>query len=125
MADESDEYGMALDSESIVNVSDIVLPTFDDLEASKAAPRFDTTPKSASPKKEQQTTTANPKTSKTRKLVELFNKIYENKYYWDIAKSVIIFLTAIKVAHECKKIAIPLKEYQPFSNINLSVCTCK
>lgn len=53
----------------------------------------------------------------------LLRSVYNNKYYWDIVKSVVIFAVALKVAHECKHIAIPMKDYEPFDYIN--VCTCR
>lgn len=56
-------------------------------------------------------------------LLELLQGFYNNRYYWEIAKSVVIFAVALKVAHECKHIAIPLREYEPFSY--LTVCTCR
>lgn len=56
-------------------------------------------------------------------LVNVVSRIYNNRYYWEIAKSVVIFALALKVAHECKHIAIPMRDYEPFAYIN--VCTCR
>lgn len=55
--------------------------------------------------------------------VNVVSRIYNNRYYWEIAKSVVIFGLALKVAHECKHIAIPMRDYEPFAYIN--VCTCR
>lgn len=41
--------------------------------------------------------------------------IYKNPYYWEILKSTIIFLIALKMARECKMLRIPLREYRPFN----------
>lgn len=56
-------------------------------------------------------------------LTNLWRTVYNNRYYWEIAKSVIIFALALKLANECRHIAIPMKDYEPFSYI--SVCTCR
>lgn len=53
----------------------------------------------------------------------LFRTLYNNRYYWQITKSVIIFAVALRLAHECKHIAIPMRDYEPFAYIN--VCTCR
>lgn len=56
-------------------------------------------------------------------LNNLLQTIYNNKFYWQIAKSVVIFAVALKVANDCKHIAIPMKDYEPFNYV--SVCTCR
>lgn len=56
-------------------------------------------------------------------IINLLQSVYNNKFYWQITKSVIIFAVALKVARECKHIAIPMKDYEPFAYIN--VCTCR
>lgn len=56
------------------------------------------------------------------KLADLFRRVYNNKYYMDVIKATAIFLLALKIANELKKISIPLRDYQPFQ-FN-KVCTC-
>lgn len=41
--------------------------------------------------------------------------IFKSVYYRKIAKSVVVFLLALKMAQESKMMIIPLKEYEPFS----------
>lgn len=56
------------------------------------------------------------------KLADMFWGVYNNKYYMDVLKATAIFLVALKIASELKKISIPLKDYQPFQFQR--VCSC-
>lgn len=67
--------------------------------------------------------TSRPQTENALSVSYLLRKIYYNKFYWEIAKSVVIFAVALKLAHQCRHLVIPMRYYEPFSYIN--VCTCR
>lgn len=48
-------------------------------------------------------------------IFELINTIYNDRYYWEIFKSTVVFILALKVARECNMMRIPIKEYKPFN----------
>lgn len=56
------------------------------------------------------------------RVADMFWGVYNNKYYMDVLKATAIFIFALKIANELKKISIPLRDYQPFQFHR--VCTC-
>lgn len=57
-----------------------------------------------------------------QKIKDFFSKLYNDKFCREVVKSVIIFCLAIKAANECRKISIPLKDYEPFKRICTYTC---
>lgn len=48
-------------------------------------------------------------------IFDLLNTIYNDRYYWEIFKSTVIFIFALKLARECNMMRIPIREYKPFN----------
>lgn len=48
-------------------------------------------------------------------IFDLINTIYNDRYYWEIFKSTVIFILALKVARECDMMRIPIRQYKPFN----------
>lgn len=55
--------------------------------------------------------------SKAEFLFKQLQTFYQNRYYWETLKSVVIFMLGLKIAKECYHIAIPMREYIPFSSM--------
>lgn len=48
-------------------------------------------------------------------ILDIINAVYNDRYYWEIFKSTVVFILALKVARECNMMKIPIKEYKPFN----------
>lgn len=55
--------------------------------------------------------------SKTEFLYKQLLGFYNNKYYMETIKSLIVFIFGLKIARECYHIAIPVREYIPFASM--------
>lgn len=49
------------------------------------------------------------------RIKKILTTVYETKYYWELCKSTFVFLLALKIARECNKMVIPMREYKPFT----------
>lgn len=58
-----------------------------------------------------------------QKIKDFFSKLFKDQFCRDVLKSVLIFFLAVKAANECRKITIPLKDYQPFRRICTYRCS--